>query len=193
MGDIHCPQLTSHIFSILELKKAKEYYGFVHSPAFQKQQPESAVTQNTTQREWCCIALPKRIHTKRALCKLYGSQHSPTTINIHQQPSTTINNHQQPSTTINDHQRPSTTINDHQQPSTTINNHQQPSTTINDHQRPSTTINDYQQPSTTINNHQRPSTTIIIAQSAHPQHTKILTILFTPHPDGKYILLQRED
>ncbi|KAJ5957294.1 hypothetical protein N7501_011573 [Penicillium viridicatum] len=41
--------------------KAKEYYGFVHSPAFQKQQPESAVTQNTTQREWCCIALPKRI------------------------------------------------------------------------------------------------------------------------------------
>ncbi|CRL29504.1 unnamed protein product [Penicillium camemberti] len=61
MGDIHCPQLTSHIFSILELKKAKEYYGFVHSPAFQKQQPESAVTQNTTQREWCCIALPKRI------------------------------------------------------------------------------------------------------------------------------------
>ncbi|KAJ5695331.1 hypothetical protein N7455_001763 [Penicillium solitum] len=57
--------------------KAKEYYGFVHSPAFQKQQPESAVTQNTTQREWCCIALPKRIHTKRALCKLYGSLAGP--------------------------------------------------------------------------------------------------------------------
>ncbi|CAG8049870.1 unnamed protein product [Penicillium salamii] len=29
------------------------------------------VRQNKTWREWCCIALPKRVRTHRALCKLY--------------------------------------------------------------------------------------------------------------------------
>jgi hypothetical protein len=42
-------------------KRPRNPGGFVHSPAFWKQRPESAVNQNTTWREWCCIALPKRI------------------------------------------------------------------------------------------------------------------------------------
>ncbi|CAG7971866.1 unnamed protein product [Penicillium salamii] len=29
------------------------------------------MNQKTTWHEWCCIALPKRIRTKRALCELY--------------------------------------------------------------------------------------------------------------------------
>ncbi|CAG8257039.1 unnamed protein product [Penicillium olsonii] len=51
MGDIHCPRLDSRVFSILELQKTEECCGFVHSPAFWKQRPESAVNQNTTRRE----------------------------------------------------------------------------------------------------------------------------------------------
>jgi hypothetical protein len=66
------------------------------------------------------------------------------------------------------------------------------STLINFHQRPSTFINDHQRSSTTINVHQRPST-FINARSTYPRRTKILTILFAPRPDGRYILLRRED
>ncbi|KAK9847470.1 hypothetical protein MYU51_018713 [Penicillium brevicompactum] len=52
-------------------KRPRNDGGFVHSPAFLKQRPESAMNQNTTWHEWCCIALPKRIRTKRALCKFF--------------------------------------------------------------------------------------------------------------------------
>ncbi|KAK9846916.1 hypothetical protein MYU51_000047 [Penicillium brevicompactum] len=52
-------------------KRPRNAGGFVHSPAFWKRRPESAMNQNTTWLEWCCIALPKRIRTKRALCELY--------------------------------------------------------------------------------------------------------------------------
>ncbi|KAK9846761.1 hypothetical protein MYU51_001305 [Penicillium brevicompactum] len=51
-------------------KRPRNAGGFVHSPAFWKRRPESAMNQNTTWLEWCCIALPKRIRTKRALCEL---------------------------------------------------------------------------------------------------------------------------
>ncbi|CAG8118047.1 unnamed protein product, partial [Penicillium salamii] len=52
-------------------KRPRNAGGFVDSSAFWKQRSESAVNQNTTWHEWCCIALPKRIRTQRALCKLY--------------------------------------------------------------------------------------------------------------------------
>ncbi|CAG7966933.1 unnamed protein product [Penicillium salamii] len=71
MGDPHCPRLASRVFSVLELQRPRNAGGFVHSPAFWKQRPEGAMNQNTTWHEWCCIALPKRIRTKRALCELY--------------------------------------------------------------------------------------------------------------------------
>ncbi|KAK4956977.1 hypothetical protein LTR66_013299 [Elasticomyces elasticus] len=67
----HYPRFASRVFSSWNSKRPRNAGGFVHSPAFWKQRPESAVNQNTTWREWCCIALPKRIRTKRALCKLY--------------------------------------------------------------------------------------------------------------------------
>ncbi|CAG8879329.1 unnamed protein product [Penicillium salamii] len=52
-------------------KRPRNVGGLVHSPAFWKQRPESAVNQNTTWHEWCCITLSKRIRTKRALCEIY--------------------------------------------------------------------------------------------------------------------------
>jgi hypothetical protein len=99
---------------------------------------------------------------------------------------------QRSSTFINTHQRSSTPINVHQRPSTFINDCQRSSTTVNVHQRLSTFINDCQRSSTTVNVHQRPST-LINARSTHPRCTKILTNLFAPRPDGRYILLRRED
>jgi hypothetical protein len=50
----------------------------------------------------------------------------------------------------------------------------------------------HQRLSTFINVHQRPSTTIN-ARSTHPRRTRILTILFALRPDGRCILLRRED
>jgi hypothetical protein len=87
-------------------------------------------------------------------------------------------------------QRSSTLINAHQRSSTFINAHQRSSTLINVHQRPSTFINVHQRPSTLINVHQRPST-FINTRSTHPRRTEILTILFAPRSDGRYILLRR--
>lgn len=89
-------------------------------------------------------------------------------------------------------QRSSTFINVYQRLSTTINDHQRSLTTINVYQRPVTFINDHQRSSMTINIHRRPST-LINARSAHPRRTQILTVLFDPRPDGRYILLRRED
>jgi hypothetical protein len=71
IGDPHCPRLASRVFSVLKPQRPRNAGGFVHSPAFWKQRPEGAMNQNTKWHEWCCIALPKRIRTKRALCELY--------------------------------------------------------------------------------------------------------------------------
>ncbi|CAG7991029.1 unnamed protein product [Penicillium nalgiovense] len=71
MGEPHCPRLASRVFRSWNSKRPRNAGGFLLSPTFLKQRPESAMNQNTTWHEWCCIALPKRIRTKRALCELY--------------------------------------------------------------------------------------------------------------------------